>query len=618
MVRASLPFLPGVLACVLALAACGPVETPDDAVACAGVRCTAGTCVANGGQPMCRCSSWEATAGLRCEVGAFEQEDDHGGSPADATPLSAPMTPRQARIGEGLREGMRDRDLFTFTATERHGYAFYCEHRTLTDCKLRLLDASGRESSLSVVQGGITRMGYALVEAGTWYVEVSGGELPGGKSLTGTYQYRLVDLGADDHGDTPARATALQSSRESFPVTHSSPHDRDVFRFRSVPGHGHRFRCQQPGNRFLELLLMTANGEVRERVNGPTGPWIAVGLRRVDREEDWYVELRAQADDTRLASSCWYEDLGTDEHADGMTGATPLTPGIPVPTTLQWMDDVDMFSFVGEPGHVYSVRGEGQGSLQAAVVDVNGSLLKSGFTGSLSFKPQASGTYYLRITGSAPWFYSLLLELVDVGVDDHGDFPENATAISPGGSVAVRFETPQDQDAIQFTAETDGIYEATCEPACEMSFRYEGAINFLSTGSGRMLIDASRAAPVTLLLHPRSGVENVTLRLARVATDDHGDNVLTAQALTLPASVSGRVQTAVDGDAFKVWLDAGRSYRLGLDLGSLTLAVTGPQGFNVTPRDGVLTANQSGTYLLLVYGATGLTELPWSFTLHTE
>ena len=75
---------------------------------------------------------------------------------------------------------------------------------------------------------------------------------------------------------------------------------------------------------------MAANGEVRELVTGPTGPWIAVGMRAVQWEEDWFVELRSQADETRSASSCWYEDLGTDEHANGLAGATPLTPGVPV------------------------------------------------------------------------------------------------------------------------------------------------------------------------------------------------------------------------------------------------------------------------------------------------
>ena len=254
-----------------------------------------------------------------------------------------------------------------------------------------------------------------------------------------------------------------------------------------------------------------------------------------------------------------------------------------------------------------------------AVLDANGALLRSGLTGALSFKPLTRGTYYLSITGNVPWFYSLRLELADVGVDDHGDFPESATPIAPGGSVAVRFETEQDQDALQFTAATDGIYQAVCEPACAMAFYYEGALNFVETGPGRMLIDASRATPITFLLTSRSGVENVTFRLERVATDDHGDNVFTAGTLTLPVSVSGIVQTAVDTDAFNVWLEAGRSYRLDLEsLGTLRLGVTGPQGFVVTPRDGVLTATHTGAHLLLVYGATGLTEVPWSLTLQAR
>ncbi|NMO21576.1 hypothetical protein HPC49_31910 [Pyxidicoccus fallax] len=101
------------LPCVLVLAACGPtLEVPDDAVACAKVRCTAGTCFATGGQPLCRCGPWEQVAGLSCVVGYFDAPDDHGGSPGDATWLSAPMDAREGRIDVGQREDMADRDLF--------------------------------------------------------------------------------------------------------------------------------------------------------------------------------------------------------------------------------------------------------------------------------------------------------------------------------------------------------------------------------------------------------------------------------------------------------------------------------------------------------------------------
>ncbi|MCP3140137.1 hypothetical protein [Pyxidicoccus xibeiensis] len=612
--------LRGLLACslVLAAAACGPVEIPGDAEACADVVCTAGTCSSNGGQPMCRCGTWEVSAGLPCEVGAFEEPDDIGGSPADATVLTPPMQPLRARINKGLRGDMKDKDLFTFTATERHGFAFRCGAGSLNDSRLRLLDSQGREASMQVTASSEGRMGYALVEAGTWYVEVSGAEHTSGEVATGSYTYQLIDLGADDHGDTPPRATVLQPSRSSFPVTHSAPQDRDVFSFRAFAGRSYTFRCQQSGSPFRELRLMAANGEVREAITNPGGPWVAVGLR-AERQEDWYLELRADPIAGQPPAACWLEDLGFDEHSDTHAGATPVLPGVPVPTTLQWGGDVDVFSFTGEPGHVYSVRTEDPGSWQVMVVDAAGQAQRLDATNTLSFKPTSRGTYYLHVRGGTPWFHSFRLVLVDLGPDDHGDTSDTATPIVPGNVTFARFETPQDRDAVSFTTAPDGIYLATCEPACDMDFYYTGTLNFMSTGrAGQYLIDASQVMPITLFLRPRAGVDATRLLLERVATDDHGDTPASAGVLTLPAARSGRVQTAVDGDAFIVWLEAGRTYRLGQDLGALRLMVTGPDGSTVTPRGGLFTAHMSGTWVLMVFGASELEELPWSFTLQRE
>jgi hypothetical protein len=414
----SLRLLPSLLACGLVLAACGStVEPPDDAEACAGIQCTAGECFSNGGQPTCRCGAWEVAAGVTCEVGAFETADDFGGSPASATVLTLPMAPRTAALQKGLRTELRDRDLFAFTSQAGHAYTFRCGRVTLSDCKLRLLDASGQAAPLAlsvVTEDKRVWLGTALLRtADTWYIEVSS------DTFEGTYTYQLLDLGPDDHGGSREQATPLQAYREPlpFPVTHSTPEDRDVFTFRAVAGRGYRFNCEQVSTIYQELRLTTASGRVLEVL-----PQYAVGRAAVGalatETEDWFVELRVSSGAFPVTSSCRLDDLGPDEHADGMEGATPLVPGTPVSVTLQSRADTDVLSFTGEAGHSYTLKSEGAGAVEceAAVTDAAGVPLALGTSNALSFEPMVRGTYYLFLARGSAWLPPFLLTVEDLGL----------------------------------------------------------------------------------------------------------------------------------------------------------------------------------------------------------
>jgi hypothetical protein len=607
------------LPCVLVLAACDPtLDVPDDAVACADVRCTAGTCGSNGGQPQCRCGPWEQAAGLTCAVGAFDRPDDHGGSPGEATVLALPMSARQARLDEGAREGMRDRDLFAFTAEAGHAYAFRCEQLSLPDCQLRLLDASGHVASHVFQQEPRGWSLLATLAAGTWYVEVSSEE------GVGTYTYQLHDLGRDDHADDLPGATVLQvpPGPQPFPVIHSALHDRDVFTFRSRPGHGYRFTCEQqdstrPDPRDMELALIDARGATVDSDSG-SGAWSSAVRVLATQAADWWVTVRVVSSPWRTASSCRFEDVGPDDHPDVRAGATPLHAGVPVPVTLHSNQDVDVLSFTGRAGHVYTVRDPERGRLGIRVTDASGQVLRGDTTHSLGFKTEVDGTYFVQVLQGPVGVYTFLAVLEDQGPDDHGDTPDTATPLGANMLATGRFETPQDTDAIRFFSEANAIYQVSCEPACDMLFQHDGALNSMTLGPGRVLIDASEAAPVTLLLRPRPDADGFRLSLGRVATDDHGDNILNASPLTLPASVSGRVQTSVDADAFTVWLQAGHTYRLEGNLGVLRLSLLGPTRQDVTPRDGLFVADMTGVHLLRVFGALALAEPAWSFTLHEE
>ncbi|MFP2962053.1 hypothetical protein ACLEPN_30790 [Myxococcus sp. 1LA] len=605
--------LPALLLLALGLSSCNTVEIPGDEVACAGLQCTAGTCFSNAGQPMCRCGPWERAAGVPCSVAAFKQPDDHGGAPDSATVLTLPMSPREGHIDEGLREDMRDRDLFAVTLQTGGMYRFSCTRLTLVDCRVRLLDVGGAAHDMPGTVEGATVSWFPTLSAGTWYFEISSASSPG------RYTYELVSLGVDDHGNTLEGATFLGAgSGTSFSVRLSSPFDSDVFTFRSRGEHAYRFTCEQlKRNPFLRLTLQSTTGLLVDEAQGAFGEPLAVSLQATS-EREWLVRLAADYGDFPLDLTCRFEDLGLDEHGDTLATATPVTPGVPVAVTLHSRSDVDVFAFTGLAGHVYTVRTEGAGRWSAQVVDANGWNVALADTGRLRARVENTGTHYLLVEGGDPWAHSFWLTLVDAGVDDHGDSPETATLITPGTPVTGRFETPQDTDAVVFHAEDRGIYLASYSPFQNLSFNPRGAVGILELGSGRHLFSAWNATPVAMMFQPLGGVDAFSLLLEHVAVDDYGDHSGASQALALPASVAGVVQTAIDADVFSVALEAGRAYRLDLDAGALQVSLLTPGGLLLNMGAGRFVADRSGVHVLTLTGAVGLEQVPWRFTLQAE
>ena len=604
--------LPGALWWVLVILSCNTVEIPGDAEACAGLQCTAGTCFSNAGQPMCRCGPWEVAANAPCSVATFRQPDDHGGSPDSATVLTLPMSPREARISEGTRQEMWDRDVFAVTVPERGLYAFSCTRLTLADCRVRLLDAKGWSRYMPSDNEGARESWFTTLTEGTWYFEVSGG------TSSGRYIYEGVFLGTDDHGDTFEEATVLEEgSRGPFPVRLSHIFDRDMFIFRSQVGHGYRFTCEARPGVGLWMELGFDGFTLTDQASGATGAPLTLSLDATS-VHTWRITVLADSSSFPVEALCRFEDLGRDEHGDTLETATPVTPGVPVDVTLQSRDDVDVFSFVGEPGHVYSVRTTGAGPWSAQVVDGACANVASSTTDRLRARVGVAGTYYLRVQGGPDWEHTFSLTLVDAGVDDHGDSPQTATVITPETTVTGRFETAHDTDAIAFHAEPGGIYLASYSPFEDLYFNPRGVAGSLTLDEGRHLFGGWEAGPVTMMFQPRNGGEGFSLRLEQVAVDDHVDHGADARTVALPVDVSGVVQTALDTDVFSVWLASGRRYRLGLETGPLAVTLVAPGGVLSRPVSGVLAPSVTGPHLLMLAGAQGLAQVPWRVTLHAE
>ncbi|MFP2906609.1 hypothetical protein ACLESD_16395 [Pyxidicoccus sp. 3LFB2] len=593
----------------------------DEAELCADVECSAGLCYADDGQPRCRCADWEQNAGLLCERVTPEMlVDDHGDVPADATVLA--VAAGDVEVPAGLQRpsaGAPDRDVFAFAPQAMHHYQVSCVSRSLLECTVRLLDASGRELSVVKSSGpsAPARLAFGPSEAAAVYVEVSG-RLSGG---VGLYSLHVTRAGVDDHGNGMAQATLLQPSGETFGVTRGYVGDLDFFTFRSVARHGYRFTCERDGLTVPVLRMRSALG-AQVGHGGRSGSAVTVGLK-AEGEATWFVEVGTDESSgavTRPATyRCRLEDLGRDLHTDVMAGATALTPGTAVSVGMESHDDVDVLSFTGTPGHIY--RFDTRGTVR--LTHASGTELgRWAYPGKALYETKQAGTYYLHLSDapsplgdSSTWGRDFSFLLEDTGLDDHGDTVATATRIAVGSSVMGLLHDEVDVDAISFMADEDGVYRVTCQPECQMELHAEsGWVSRQSQFPNGYIIDARTTEPITLSVSGAAWSSTFTLSVERIATDDYGDDDVRATPLTLPVSASGALQSGVDQDAFSVVLQAGRTYVVQ----STSFATAEVRMPDRTKERGRFIAPTSGIYIVYVHGDVTARTGPWSFTLREE
>lgn len=607
---------PLAIALFLALAGCDPTtEAVDDAVACAGVQCTAGTCFSNAGQPSCRCGPWEESAGLVCQVSVFVVPDDHGGSPDEATALTVEQGPAEGRISASTR-GMSDRDLFTFTAKAGHTYVFVCEFESHVRCQPRLLDASGRQVGSFTFDGKRTAWLFTGLEEGRWYVEVSG---DGGG--TGTYTYQLLDLGLDDHGDFPGQASSVDPSEVTFTVTSTFLADNDVVRFQALAGHGYRFGCELP----------TPDSGVVLRLMDATGRWVdtaeGLGTRRLPQVElkaatsgPWFVQVSPTYGQTPLTFNCRLTDLGLDDHGDTTATATRLTPGVPVPVRMHSNKDVDELVFTAQPGHHYALRQQPSLPVDIQLFDGSGRRLGSSPPNAYLPLQGVAGAVHLKLLPPRSGFSDVPFQLVveDLGPDDHPSYMIEATASPLGVPIPVRAHMPSDSDSLVFNAEADGVYVATCEPECMAISSVHGTRNnaVLERLSSKHF-NTNGTTSLAFNVRGTSFLGAHTLKVERVGTDDHPSTAAGATRLELPAVASGRFEAENDMDTLTVVLEGNRTYKVETSP-FVWVSFAGPDPSWWMPVEGRFTTLYPGSYTVSLQLEYGGYPGPWSLKLTPE
>ncbi|QSQ22006.1 hypothetical protein JY651_43835 [Pyxidicoccus parkwayensis] len=605
---------PLVITVLVALAGCGPTfETEvDDAAACAGVRCTAGTCFSNAGQPMCRCGPWEDSAGLVCQVSSFVTPDDYGGSPEEATPLSLLDGPREGRISASTR-GQSDRDLFSFEAKAGHTYFFFCEPVSLLRCLPRLLDGSGRQVKSFPLDSRRTAWILTSLPEGTWYVEVSS---DGGAA--GSYTYQLVDMGLDDFSNGPDSASVREPSEVPFKVTSTFLGDDDVVRVDAVAGHAYRFGCELPSlDSGVTLRLLNSEGRGVDSVEG-------LGVRnkpqldlKAAKSGPWFVEVSPKYGQPPMTFDCKLTDLGLDDHGDTPDSATPMTVDVPISVRMHSDKDVDELVFTADALHRYALRQQPAVPVNIQFFDDAGRRL--GAIAPNSYLPvlvSGAGAYHLRVTPSGMNGQDVPFELtvVDVAMDDHPTYPSEATPSPLGVPIPVRAQFLSDFDALVFNVDGDGVYAVSCEPECTMSIGANGSrTNSAPQRVRTKNVNANGAASLSLTVLATSFLETHMVTVKKVGTDDFPGSASLAQPLTLPAS--GNFEAENDVEFFTVTLEAGRTYRVDASP-SVGVFFSQPDGLGQTTSGTfVLTPWQTGTYQMSIWLPEGGFPGPWSLDL---
>jgi hypothetical protein len=313
--------------------------------------------------------------------------------------------------------------------------------------------------------------------------------------------------------------------------------------------------------------------------------------------------------------------------------------------TLSPAADEDWVRFAATAKHVYAISATGASGarLHLDLYGTDGTTVLASDHGGLSavrlaYEADTTADLLVRVrapAGLAGGAYDL--SLADLGADDHGDLPAEATPVAldaPPAQGSASLETPGDVDVFSFSARSSTSYAFLCTTSA-----FDCNVTLYDARGGKLLADTSSSSNARLVFvvtgagtyyvavqggTPAHGA--YTWKLEVRGTDDHGDTPANA-TLVLPSStrVGARINSSVDVDVFAFNAQAGHIYEVYcspkdvmadfvcdlslLDAAGKTLA-TDTQGFNTsTVRYEFAT---EGTWYFAIKKRAGLsTDYSW-------
>jgi hypothetical protein len=447
-----------------------------------------------------------------------------------------------------------DHDFFTFTSQAGRGYQVTCSSTVSYVCAMAVRDSSGTLlGSTTYGYGSPTTVSFTTSAATTVSIDVSG-------SASGAYSLQVVDLGADDHGNTAATATAIQlgvATSGSIQLTG----DVDVFSLSATAGSLYVARCATSVSYLCAMTVRDVNGTTVASTS--YGAATSVGFSAAT-SGDFTVEVRAQYSGYIGAYTVTVSSAGVDDFGDTTAAAGPITVGTNVNGNTQYAYDKDVMSFTATSNHLYVATCSTSVSYLCAMTIRNASgtsvaTASYGTNTTATFLAAAGGTYTIEHNPASTTTGAWVLRVADSGTDDFGDTVATAGTGTIGTTINGNTQFTGDKDVIAFTTTPDRLYRVNCSSTasygCTMIIRDAAQATVVSTSyatSQSTGFKATSAGPYTVEMRNYYGYTGTwTLTLTDVGADDHGDTAAAGTLLTVgAAATAGNVQVVGDKDVF--------------------------------------------------------------------
>ena len=460
-----------------------------------------------------------------------------------------------------------DEDWYRIDPIPSHIYRFEVTRADLPGARLSLYESAGtRVLQSQTLTDALT---HELSGVDPYYLRVQGLT----SRQVGNYGISLTDLGLDDHGDLPESATLIEVDVPPHFGEIETPGDDDWFSFEASSGRIYRFTLTRDTLSASYLYLYRPDGQsIARSYSDPESV-----AYEVSEDGRWYVRVRHLSSAQTGSYTLEVSDEGVDDHADEITPVTELTPiiddGSVVEGMIETFGDVDCFVLEAQARHIYLVTLTPLDSSDTSldVYDPAGTQRAFESDEELYYKTEGEGSWVLRVRQqSLSRVGGYLLSVLDLGVDDHADIPEEATVITPGEPVQGDIESDRDDDYFAFDALSGHIYRAevildTLSDSYLYFYAPDGR-SALYSGSAESTTQELNEAD-RYLIRVRHALSNrrgtYELRLTDLGLDDHADTPLGASLLAAGAPpLMGTLETRGDVDVFELTLTQGQVYRI--------------------------------------------------------
>lgn len=573
----------------------GTGVTPPPANPCQPNPCTAPNktdCSASNGQAVCSCVAGYTPQGDGCQreptpTCAGEHTLGDAYEPDECPALARAVSTSGTSESHTLTSAV-DEDWFRFAATSGTIYEVSALGDSGLAMRVDLYAADGTTQLASELGGSTgTDVAYKARATETVYARV----LSATRASLGSYGVSFGELGTDDLPDTPAEVSTPSLTPDGAPHTGALQFlgDTDVVRVHLEAGRAYRFEAAWSSTlaAALKLELLDTDETTVVLSSESATPRFAL---LVSTTGEYFLRVSERSGKQRASYTFTPTDLGTDDHANTPGRATPVLSGTTYTASkLEYAEDLDVFSFQAEADHIYQFSCDPQTHFTCDVAFVNdqGAVWKPGSTASgvsyVADEFPTAGPVYVRVTSKSTFTnggYQWVLK--DLGKDDYGDVVESAFAVTalPASSTTARFELPNDIDVLSFPVQAGHIYEATCTAAgvsCNATFLTATGATLRSTtapSSGGTAVlqykfSTAGTAYVRLLASgspPSPNVYAYQWTLKDIGTDDHGDTLDTATAITPSASpTAAKLDFLGDEDWFSFQAQANQAFSFTCD-----------------------------------------------------